>query len=136
MRGPRYRCTSCLQHLLNLRSSESETAPETQNTNKNITINIRKSRKDLKEKCRKITKKHNDNKVKNKINTKSGVNSTNSENENKDNLPEIKIEPIDFLNNFINELNDNTKTADSSHLLDYSSFYPDLNYYDSNCAYI
>ena len=135
-KGPRYRCIKCLKDILDNQKNVKTPSPldflNTQSMNKNITINISKSRKNLKDKCRKITKKHNNSKV-----TKKEENvSVKKEQENHGNLPEIIIEPTDFLNKIANEIDINTKAADSSCILDSDYFYSPNDCYELNSTYM
>ena len=100
--------------------------------NKDITINIKKSRKKLKDKCCKVTKQYNKKKV-----TKITDNTNDKiEHENQKSLPEIKIEPIDFLDKIANEIDINVKNADSFNILDPSYFYFESDCYGKNSTYI
>ena len=90
--------------------------------NENITINIKKPRKSLRNKCRKIKKQHNNN--------------DKTLHENKEVLPEVKVEATDFLNKIAEECDINTKSTESFNILDPSYFYSDFECYGMNSAYI
>ena len=142
-RGHRFRCISCLREILDQKNPERKSPSDnvkTQNTTKNITINIKKSRKDLKDKCRKMTKKKNENTVTKKKNVKSDPSYINENNaiksEKQGKLPEITIEPIDFLNKIANEIDDNTRIADSAQILNSSYFYSQPDIYSLDSTFI
>ena len=74
-----------------------------------LQLTLKKSRKKLKDKCRKITKQQNNSKATNKSD-----NSDAKVHEIQGNISEIRIEPTDFLNKIMSEIDVNFKIA---HLL-------------------